>query len=60
MPLIVFPSAHALGFLHEQERPDRDQYVTILKENLQDGKDMRRPPCDYITVNNYKAYCSNL
>ena len=36
--LIVSPSAHALGFLHEQDRPDRDQYVIIRKQNLQDGK----------------------
>ena len=46
MCLILFPLAHALGFLHEQERPDRDQYVTIIKENLQDGKDMKWPSCD--------------
>ena len=34
---ILFSSAHALGFLHEQDRPDRDQYVTIHRENIIDG-----------------------
>ena len=29
---------HTVGFWHEQSRPDRDNYISVIWENVLDGK----------------------
>jgi hypothetical protein len=43
---------HALGFFHEHQRWDRDQYVTIHYENIKPG---REPDYDWVPKTNWIA-----
>ncbi|KAB0792697.1 hypothetical protein PPYR_14656 [Photinus pyralis] len=36
---ILHEMTHALGFWHQQSTPERDDYVTIYLENVEDGKE---------------------
>ncbi len=70
---IVHELLHALGFMHEQNRPDRDDHVNIIFENI-DPDNLRQfekvpsesysvhdTPYDYDSVMHYdgKAFSKN-
>jgi len=54
---------HALGFWHEQSRPDRDDYVKVVEKNIiesakinfnkQTGANSRGSPYDYASIMHY-------
>ena len=46
---IIHEFIHAAGFMHEQARPDRDQYVQILFDNIKEGKEHNFETVDIVT-----------
>ncbi|CAK8685516.1 unnamed protein product [Clavelina lepadiformis] len=65
MAIVQHELMHAIGVYHEQSRTDRDNYVKIMYENVESGKehnfnsysfdvvDDRRVPYDYNSVMHY-------
>ena len=61
---------HAIGFVHEQSRPDRDKYVTIHHENIEPYMennfkkmdftevDTQEIPYDYSSMMHYGSHVS--
>ena len=59
---------HALGSLHQQSRPDRDDHVRVLWDNIQTGKESNfrkststytyDTPYNYRSVMHYGPYVS--
>jgi len=59
---------HTIGFYHEQSRPDRDDYVTVVWEKIEPGKehnfnkyseevvDTMGTPYDYGSVLHYSGF----
>ena len=38
MNVIQHEMMHAIGFYHEHNRPDRDNFITVVEANVQEGK----------------------
>ncbi|XP_044729304.1 zinc metalloproteinase nas-15-like [Chrysoperla carnea] len=51
--IITHEMLHALGFFHQQSSTERDDYVTILWDNIEDGKEHNFLKYNASTVTNF-------
>lgn len=45
--IVVHELGHVIGFWHEHTRPDRDDHVTIIRDNIQPGE-TKDPRCTWV------------
>lgn len=51
--IVVHELGHVVGFWHEHTRPDRDQNVAIINQNIMEGRQIISTPITIIFIHIY-------